>query len=237
MSVHPRQLVVAALAVGLTAFVLAAMSLYTIFSIRPTGQDAYFKRVETVIESLPRHIGRFQGVDQPPLPASIELLRPNKLLQRRYEDALSGEGFSILIVHCGDVRDMQGHYPPECYPSSGWTVEETTPETIERSTGGPIPITRYVVSRGEEPDRNVRVIANTFVVPRADSPLGRDDSILDRVTRTRWSSGLGAAQVQIITEAQMDPQTRREIERTVAEKLQGLIDAVASPRVGEGEPT
>ena len=73
-----------------------------------------------------------------------------------------------------------------------------------------------------------KVIANTFVVPRADSPLGRDDRALDSVTRTRWSSGLGAAQVQIITDSSMDAATRASIERSVADRLGGLISAVVN---------
>ncbi|MEQ8317107.1 MAG: exosortase-associated EpsI family protein [Phycisphaerales bacterium] len=223
------------LAAPLTAVVLAAMAVYSIMAIRPAGSEAYFREVREAIEALPVTIEGYRGVDRQPLAASVELLRPNKLLQRQYEHPLTGATFSILVVHCGDVRDMMGHYPPVCYPSNGWDVIEAEGESIERSRGGPIPVTRYRVTRDDGTASFARVIANTFVVPRADSPLGRDDGVLDTVTRTRWSSGLGAAQVQIITDAQMDGQTRERIERAVADELQGLIDAVARPREGEGE--
>ena len=166
------------------------------------------------------------------------MLRPNRLIQREYADPVTGESFSVLIVHCGDVRDMMGHYPPICYPSNGWEMDGTEAEEIPRSEGGPIPITRYRVSRGDDSMRLSKTIANTFVVPRADRPLGRDDRALDGVTRTRWSSGLGAAQVQIITDSSMDPATRARIERSVADRLAGLIEAVSdtdgSPEQGEG---
>ncbi len=221
----------------LTAILLAAMAAYSIGSIRPSGSEAYFREVRRAIEELPSNIDGYRGVDTPVLPGAVELLRPNKLLQRQYRHPLTGSSFSVLIVHCGDVRDMMGHFPPVCYPSNGWTMEEAREDSIQRAFDGPIPITRYRVTRDDGTASYAKVIANTFVVPRADSPLGRDDRALDMVTRTRWSSGLGAAQVQIITDADMDEAERTEIERSVASELQGLIDAVAQPRDGEGEPT
>ena len=215
------------LAAPLTALVLAAMAVYSLASIRPGGaSEAYFRQVSQAIDALPMQIEGYIGRDRPPLPAAVEMLRPNRLVQREYTDPVTGESFSVLIVHCGDVRDMMGHYPPICYPSNGWAMESTDPEEIDRASGGPIPITRYRVSRGDGSMRLSKVIANTFVVPRADSPLGRDDRALDSVTRTRWSSGLGAAQVQIITDSSMDAATRASIERSVADRLGGLISAV-----------
>lgn len=237
MGREPQKPALAMLAALLTAFILAGMSVYSLASIRPSGSDEYFTDVRTAIEAMPEQIDSYIGRDRPALAAAVELLRPNKLLQREYTDPLTGSSFSILIVHCGDVRDMMGHYPPVCYPSNGWKMDGVSGETIDRSEGGPIPITRYHVSRPDGEARISRVIANTFVVPRADDPLGRDDRALDRVTRTRWSSGLGAAQVQIITNAQMDPATREGIERSVADELEGLIGVIARGREGEEEST
>lgn len=224
------------LAAPLTALVLAGMAAYSLASIRPGGaSDAYFAQVRQAIDALPMQIEGYVGRDRPPLPAAVEMLRPNRLLQREYADPVTGQSFSVLVVHCGDVRDMMGHYPPVCYPSNGWTIDGVESEVIERADAGPIPITRYRVSRGDGTLELSKVIANTFVVPRADSPLGRDDRALDSVTRTRWNSGLGAAQVQIITDANMDQATRARIERGVADRLSTLIEAVANPSAVEDQ--
>ena len=52
-------------------------------------------------------------------PEAQELLRPNAIFSRRFQRP--GEiGVHVLVVHCSDARDMIGHYPPICYPSSGW---------------------------------------------------------------------------------------------------------------------
>lgn len=236
MASKARKPILAMLAAPMTAAVLAAMSGYTVLSGGPArGGDAYFTRVRQAIDALPMQIDGYIGADRPPLPAAVEMLRPNRLLQREYIDPLTGHGFTVLVVHCGDVRDMMGHYPPVCYPSNGWTIESVSAEAIERSDGGAVPITRYVVHRGEGAMRLTREIANTFVVPRAEAPLGRDDMALDRVARTRWSSGLGAAQVQIITDAELGEDVRVRLERRVAEHLDGLIAAVIGPADGRGD--
>ncbi|MEO1008339.1 MAG: exosortase-associated EpsI family protein [Planctomycetota bacterium] len=216
----------------LTALVLAGMAAYSLASIDAGGSsEAYFARVRTAIDDLPTRIGGYIGEDRPALPAAVEMLRPNRLLQREYVDPLSGRSFSVLIVHCGDVRDMMGHYPPICYPSNGWSVDEAEVGGIARpGNAGPIPVTTYRVSRdaGRGGTRAAKTVTNTFVVPRRDDPLGPDDATLDRVTRTRWSSGLGAAQIQVITDATMTEEERGEIERLVAAELGGVIAAIAS---------
>lgn len=236
MNASTRKPGLAVLAAPLTAIILGGMAGYTLASYRPGGaSEAYFTQVRQAIDALPEDIDGYLGHDQPPLPAAVDMLRPNRLLQREYVHPITGDRFSILVVHCGDVRDMMGHYPPVCYPSNGWDMDRVSPEAIERSDGGPIPITRYFVSRDDGTISYHRVIANTFILPRADSPLGRDDKALDNVTRTRWSSGLGAAQVQIITAAEMDEATRQRIEQSVADELGRVIGAVVDVASDPGE--
>ena len=229
MTKRPRKPLTALVAAPLAAAILLGMAGYTLMSYRPGGAgDAYFAQVRQAIDQLPTQIGSFHAKEQPPIPAAIDMLRPNRLLQREYTNVVTQERFSLLVVHCGDVRDMMGHFPPSCYPSAGWAIVNDGPQTIERTNGGPIPITRYRVERDIDGIPHRRVIANTFILPRADRPLGRDDRDLDSVTRTRWSSGLGAAQVQIITSAEMDDATREQIERSVADELGRVIDAVTN---------
>jgi len=221
----------------LTAAVLAAMGVYVLAASGPAGGgEAYRKAVREAIDALPRRIDGYIGRDEAPLPGAIDLLRPNRILQRAYTHPLTGRSFSVLIVHCGDVRDMMGHYPPVCYPSNGWSVDAADPDAIDPHAGRSMPITRYTVSRSVGTTHRSRVIANSFILPQADTPFGRDDKSLDRVSRTRWSSGLGAAQVQIVTDASMPEDERRRIERLVAAELQGIVHAVTTTNQ-DAQPT
>ncbi|NRA58528.1 MAG: hypothetical protein HRU13_10500, partial [Phycisphaerales bacterium] len=68
-------------AAPLTAVVLAGMAAYSLASIRPGGaSDAYFRQVSQAIDALPMQIEGYIGRDRPPLPAAIEMLRPNRLV-------------------------------------------------------------------------------------------------------------------------------------------------------------
>ncbi len=98
---------------------------------RPSGTADYRARVKAAIEAIPYRIGPAVGTDSEPTEAAIRLLSPNKILERRYLDPSTGGAFSLLFVHCGDARDMNGHYPPVCYPAHGWKLGDTQPLNIE----------------------------------------------------------------------------------------------------------
>ena len=49
---------------------------------------------------------------------------PTAVLSRRFVELGTGRHATLGVIHCGDVRDMNGHYPPSCYPSSGWHARE-----------------------------------------------------------------------------------------------------------------
>lgn len=86
-----------------------------------SGAAAYHQRVKVAAVDLPRDVGDWSGADTELPESAVALLRPNVLISRRYENKKTGQSFAMLIVQCADARDMEGHYPPNCYPSSGWT--------------------------------------------------------------------------------------------------------------------
>jgi len=54
-----------------------------------------------------------------------------------------------MIVHCGDVRDMIGHYPPVCYPANGWKPGPSAPTGIQVNQEDATAY-RYEFSRNDE---------------------------------------------------------------------------------------
>src|SRR5438045_4136952 len=86
--------------------------------------EGYHRDAKRAIESLPFDVGSFHGLDTAsdiPKEATT-LLKPNKILNRRYNDVSVeglGQSATLLIVQCKQSGDMLGHYPPNCYPSSG----------------------------------------------------------------------------------------------------------------------
>ena len=128
---RPRLLIMAArVAPPLAALLLCAMmALGSLDTLRPAEVGPYFEVVAGRIGDIPVKLGDFVGNDVDVTPSAVQLLKPNKLLQRSYVDPWSGRAVTLLFVHCGNVRDMSGHYPPNCYPAHGWrsvTVADTT---------------------------------------------------------------------------------------------------------------
>jgi hypothetical protein len=205
------------------------------------GTVEYFERVKGTIEGVPMQSGPWLGVEIPVIAAAQELLQPNKIMQRRYTNAETREWFDLLIVHCGDVRDMLGHYPPVCYKANGWTLAQRTPMSVEIRPGVSgnaegsaieVPAMRYAFEREYDfVEEQIRII-NLFALPKSESDVsfGRDLSLPDRAGRFRSRARLGSAQVQIIVPAEMDAPRRDEIVATAMELVSPvLLDVERGP--------
>lgn len=196
----------------LCAILLAGVAGWRTATRAPSADtSAYMARVAHQIDGLPYRIGNYIGVDASVTPYAVDLLDPNRILQRKYTDPETGEGFSLVIVHCKIAKDMTGHYPPNCYPRAGW-VEVAEPEGVTvdvREALIPARRYRYELQRGLFPGRID--ILNFFVLPVGPQRFGSDMRLVDRSSRSTAQSRLGAAQLQIITPAEMAEDSRRRI--------------------------
>lgn len=173
--------------------------------------ESYLASAGRAIDDIPYKIGPFVGVDAPVSEAARELLKPNRVLQRRYVDKDDPRrGFSLVFVHCGLTRDMEGHYPPICYPAHGWTLTNTEPYNLQ-SGQGPIPATRYGMKRGSGLGERRLVIYNFFAVPSLERRFAADVGALSSqdVVRTRLFEGV--AQVQVIFDEDWDASARADV--------------------------
>lgn len=192
------------------AFIPAFAVLFAmvVLGFRRTGnaehQQEYFAAVSAAISEIPYRIGDWIGADSEPQAPAIQLLRPNKLLQRRYTTVDGTRSFSILFVHCSDARDMEGHYPPVCYPSHGWSMEESTDsDFILGSARVPCKIYRMkAVRRGDEREMT---ILNFFAFPSNVSGLSADMAAVSRAASSATVSSLGSAQFQLILQGEVSP--------------------------------
>ena len=165
------------------------------------GTQAYFERVAETISDVPLQSGAWLGVDIPVIPAAQDLLKPNKILQRRYTNANTGESFEILMVHCGDVRDMLGHFPPVCYVANGWTLDQKTPISVHIDDSEADAV-RYDFSREADFVSDAIHVVNLFSLPTAgEDSFSPDYATVIRAGRSRRTAGLGSVQVQVIMPA------------------------------------
>jgi len=187
-----------------------------------TGSEAWLARnaeVRGSFRSLPYRIGAWVVEAEPDVPAAaVEILHPNAILSRRYINTGDGRWLSLLIVHCSDARDMQGHYPPNCYPANGWTLVAQRECTVPLQ-GQEIEMQIYDFRRmrGWANEDRLRVF-NYFLLPNGDTALAM--SAVKRLTRRHSTSVQGVAQIQLM--ASEDLSVEDSIE-AIAELLDGLM--------------
>jgi hypothetical protein len=188
--------------------------------------------VRRAFQDVPLLIGPWIGEDQTIAIEAQELLRPNATLSRTYR-ALSRPSIHVLCVHCSDARDMIGHYPPVCYPSSGWVRDTPAGETALTLTfgGRTLPVRLYEFHRMRDGGRRESIrIFSGFVLP--DGTSSRDIDDINRQSERLAVSIQGVAQLQVLTSASVSLDDAVESAQQVLAGMNGLFDAL---RAGAGE--
>lgn len=211
---------------AVAAILLLAMGCVTLATNRrPPEVRGYFESVAAAIDTLPAQIDGALGVNVGVTPGAVKILKPNRLLQRRYQDPADGTSFDLLVVHCGEVRDMNGHYPPVCYPAHGW-VQEGHEDVQLEVAGRELNPRIYTFTRGEGQTRRSIHVLNLLAVPEHEGVLAGNARVLDTASRSRLASRLGAGQLQIITSASMPAERRQEIWRTALTEVMPVLDRI-----------
>jgi hypothetical protein len=219
------------------AFVVAAGILGAMCLARGTAgleaskPAAYLDAGSSAIGAIPYRSAGWIGADVEAQAPAVQLLRPNKLLQRRYIEDSGGEGFSLLVVHCSDARDMQGHYPPICYPAHGWILTST--EIADFAMGAiSTPCRVYHLSRVKDGVPQEMTILNFFVVPSQTEALAADMKALDRASASLSRSGMGAAQLQLIVAGSVPSAEMVELMERIVPSLEPAVWTIVNGSAG-----
>jgi EpsI family protein len=211
------------------AVLVAVWAVHGIGSGPAPDTTAYFAQVAETIDTIPYKIGDWVGTDVEVQPAAIDLLKPNKLLQRRYRNTETGAVTQVLIVHCGDTRDMLGHFPPVCYPAHGWVQLAAQPDQV-RITQTDTPATTYRFKRSLGEIETEMVVTNFFVLPGTVQLTAPDMNALNAAAQSLAASAQGSAQVQIVTDPALTDKQRAEIVDGFLQALEPAIRAMAKGR-------
>ena len=194
---------------------------------RPGGLEGYFDRVRDEVQRVPRRIGSWNGLDvESVTPQARELLKPNVVLQRQYTNLQTQKSVSLLVVHCGNVRDMEGHYPLNCYPRQGW-VTGVIRDRVIRTERITIPARDYPFTLPSSSDdiygTRPILVTGFFVLPTPEAPVYREKQALEAASRSPTATGLGSAQIQIISS---DSFSDEEWDATLRDFGRALTDAI-----------
>lgn len=188
-------------------------------------------QVARVFRAAPYRIGNWLGEDVEVPSAAIEILRPNAILSRRFERLDDEMSVDLIIVHCSNARDMQGHYPPNCYPANGWNPSdrEEQHEWVvslgEQATAMRVYSFRRIEGWGSE--RTLRVF-NYFLLPNGE--ITSDFGAMRRFASRLALSVQGVAQVQVVMSGEIPFQDSIE---AAEELLSGFSSIMAVLAQGE----
>jgi hypothetical protein len=213
----------------------------------PSVLAARNAEVVRVFATIPYRLGPWIGSDVALPAGATEILHASAVVSRRFDELGTGRRAILGLVHCGDIRDMLGHYPPNCYPSSGYLECEEGHEAVElRVLGAAQPAMLYRFRRvdREGAQREVTIIG-VFVLPGVG--FTTDLAAVRAMAGNRLNSEQGIGQLQVV----LDGLVARRDAIAVAEDLVGRVpmevferlvatggtgDAgLAAPHASEGE--
>ena len=221
-----------AAAYGATLLVLLALlGDRMLLRMAPTETAAYHVAVRTAVNAVPQVAGAWVGVDVPVPDAAVQMLHPNVILSRRYQNLSTNEVVALLLVHVRDARDVIGHYPPVCYPGQGYKTQSATP--LEWQAGDlRIAGLEYDFTR-ERLEGGSRLHVGNFLI-FAGGETCRDMEGVERAAQDRRRKFFGAGQVQFVFDPRTTAARRKEI---VEEFLRAAEPALRAIVAREGRST
>ena len=218
---HPRDSALLVLSVVL----LAGAGLDRL-SMRPSRDaTAYHARVRAAYDAMPKDLGPWHGREVPEPAEAIDMLKPNVLLSRYYEDRSTGREANFLLVQCSDVRDLITHYPPICYPNQGMSYAARPDPFTWDVEGLKIKGTEYQFESSTLQNTKLTDVYNFMVLP--------DGSVFPDMEAVRKYLSLdsryfGMAQVQIVFDGRTPPAQRKEISLELIKAHMPLIKVIST---------
>jgi len=194
---------------------LAGMTAEQRTHIPPPDVAGYHASIKALLADdtkVPYFLGSWTGSDMPIPEAAQKLLRLNAFVSRRYVDNSASNTVrrtrwaDLLIVQCSDSSDMDGHWPPNCYPARGERLEFQHARTWNIN-GTEIPLNEFLFVHNNEGRTIRRCVYNFLIVPQRGIKRQMDD--VRSAAADYRQRFFGAAQVQVIMDGDL-PQAERE---------------------------
>jgi hypothetical protein len=213
------------------AALLIGMVVQNTTHLTPSDVEPYHARAKVAVESIPTKIGSWTAKPEKVPREAIKLLRPNVIRSWKYSDNDVSQSrwydrwASLLVDQCRDARDMNGHYPPNCYVNSGEV--QTYNEPKDWKVGGLIITgTEYHYLKTSATESTRTAVYNFLIVPGAG--ILRDMTGVEKAAEDYQQRYYGAAQFQVLMNADLPQQERDEIFRTLMEPCEPVIRTLMS---------
>ncbi len=208
-----------------TACILVGVELRSV-SLRsqPEEATAYLAACRESATSIPYSLPSGWIGQDTEVPTIVDdILRPNVLVSRAY-DNLAGTGRAgLLLVQTADVQRLLGHYPPACYPGRGWNNLGGEPADW---TIGDLDINGTIyrmVPPGGDMDQPIYIY--NFIL-RPDGETGRDMDAVWTSGRSGRSRYFGAGQVQVLFYGNMTADAREAVFASIVQACEPAITQI-----------
>jgi hypothetical protein len=194
-------------------------------TMRPSRlATAYHARVRAVFDAMPLDLDPWHGTIVPEPADAIDMLKPNVLLSRVYQDPSTGRSATFLLVQCSDVRDLNSHYPPICYPNQGLKqLEDRRRQFQWKVAGTEFYGTEYSFESATLQDSRLTVVYNFMVLP--DGRILPDmDEVKKLLSLDRRYFGM--AQIQIVFDGKVPSGLREDTAKALIQAHMKLIDVI-----------
>ena len=204
------------------AALLAGMAVETRATrVVPGEAAAYHEAARQAVAAIPTRIGTFAAREETPPREAIALLKPNAIRFLKYADSDSSNlhwqnrWASLLVDQCKDARDMNGHWPPNCYRSSGQELVRSDPRDW---VVGDLTITgtEYAFRQVTATSSTRTAVYNFLIVP--GKPILRDMPGLRAAAEDYRQRFFGAAQFQVVMDGDLSRADRDAIFTTLMAK-------------------
>lgn len=204
--------------------------------LEPKDAEPYHARAAAAVRATTRSVsvqGEPWSAQQVPVPeAAVKLLGNAEALRLSFKGRTSGHDCTadLLVVHCQDSRDMTGHYPPVCYPGSGYTeTSRDLTQHAQTAAGLTVPYVEYAFEKETGGRTSKIVVYNFFVVPGRG--VVREIQDVRDAAEDYQRRFFGATQLQLVVSAELPPSWRERILRSMLDANGPLLAALNSAEV------
>ncbi len=186
----------------------------------PSDAAGYHAEVLAATQQAPVEFDRWTSRPVELPPSAVELLRPNAFFSRSFINPQAGLEAGFLIVQVKDARDLSGHWPPNCYKANGYTSLGQQHETW-RVGDLDIPGVEYEFEITTAGRRSSIAVANFMILPGVG--VVPDMYTVREAGADHRRRYFGAAQVQVVVDANYPPDLRRALVQQLVEPYLPLI--------------
>lgn len=209
----------------MTLLLLAGLGVQRMSLPQPKDAEPYHQAIQEVLAAIPEPEGGWTSADIPLPPAAVSMLRPNVTLSKRYIHEDRGLSVQFILIHCGDARDMAGHYPPICYPNSGWTLKGRT-ETDWGEGDQALHGVEYRFEQVHMGRTRRLIVANVILLP--DGTFATDMESMKALETDYRHRFFGAAQMQFIFDHEVAEDERRSVIAELIARYDPVIRTIRS---------